>query len=226
MNGTGVEIIRSIGDSLSLVDPVGDVVQTLTWQTSILAGRTLTPFAGDPANGWALSSAPTPAAANPDQTSGNGGTYEVIMTEILPNPFGNDTAETIQGTGEFIEIMNNGSSPVDLTGWSIMSGATLPLDSTTTSDLNLDAGELAVIRPSDPTTFWLSNNGGSISLHDALGNPVNSLVYNTALPGAAMVPNITATSWIYSSMPSPGQVNPQFDLPYSCLLYTSPSPRD
>ena len=215
MNGTGVEIIRSIGDSLSLVDPVGDVVQTLTWQTNIMAGRTMTPFAGDPANGWTLSSAPTPAAANPDQTSGNGGTYQVIMTEILPNPFGNDTAETIQGTGEFIEIMNNGSSAVDLTGWSIMNGATLPLDSTTTSDLNLESGELAVIRPSDPTTFWLSNNGGSISLHDALGNPVNSLVYNTALPGAAMVPNITATSWIYSSTPSPGIVNPEFDSPYT-----------
>ncbi|HJM67092.1 MAG TPA: lamin tail domain-containing protein [Candidatus Thalassarchaeaceae archaeon] len=215
MNGTGVEIMRSIGDSISLVDPAGDVVQTLTWQTSILSGRTLTPFAGDAANGWTLSSSPTPAAANPDQTSGTGGTYEVIMTEILPNPFGNDTAATLQGTGEFIEIMNNGSSSVDLTGWSIMGGATLPLDSTTTSDLNLETGEYAVIRPTDPSTFWLSNNGGSISLHDALGNPVNSLVYNTALPGAAMVSNVTATSWIYSSSPSPGQANPQFDVPYA-----------
>jgi len=216
-NGTGVEIIRSIGDTISLIDPAGDIVQTLTWQTSIQSGKTLTPFAGDPVNGWTLSSTPTPAAANPDQSSGTGGSYEVILTEILPNPFGNDTAETLQGTGEFIEIMNNGSSAVDLTGWSITSGSTLPLDSSTTTDLSLDSGDYAIIRANDPSSFWLSNNGGSIVLNDALGNPIHSLVYNTALPGAAMVANNTASSWIYAPSPSPGQVNPVFDNPYAGL---------
>ena len=125
LNGTGVEIIRTIGDTISLIDPTGDVVQTLSWQTSIQSGSTLTPFAGDPVNGWTLSSSPTPAAANPDQSGDDGspGTQDIIITEILPNPFGNDTAETLQGTGEFIEIMNNGSSSVNLLGWSITSAS-------------------------------------------------------------------------------------------------------
>ncbi|MAV07150.1 MAG: hypothetical protein CMA29_04585 [Euryarchaeota archaeon] len=217
LNGTGVEIIRTIGDTISLIDPSGDVVQTLTWQTSIQSGRTLTPFAGDPVNGWTLSSSPTPAAANPDQSGDDGshGAQDIIITEILPNPYGNDTSETLQGTGEFIEIMNNGSSSVNLLGWSITSGSTLPLNDSTTTDLSFDSGEYAVIRADDPSSFWLSNNGGSIVLNDGLGNPIHSIVYNTALPGAAMVANNSASSWIYGPSPSPGQANPSFDNPYA-----------
>ena len=206
-----------IGDTISLIDPAGDVVQTLTWQTSIQSGRTLTPFAGDPVNGWTLSTSPTPAAANPDQTGddGNLGPQDIIITEILPNPYGNDTAETLQGTGEFIEIMNNGSSSVNLLGWSITSGSTLPLNDSTTTDLTFGPGEYEVIRADNPSSFWLSNNGGSIVLNDGLGNPIHSIVYNTALPGVAMVANNSPSSWIYGPSPSPGQENPSFDNPYA-----------
>ena len=217
LNGTGVEIIRTIGDTISLIDPSGDVVQTLTWQTSIQSGKTLTPFAGDPVNGWTLSSSPTPAAANPDQSGDDEqtGSQDIIITEILPNPYGNDTSETLQGTGEFIEIMNNGSSSINLLGWSITSGSTLPLNDSTTTNLSFGEGEYIVIRADDPSSFWLSNNGGSIVLNDGLGNPIHSIVYNTALPGAAMVANNSASSWIYGPSPSPGQANPSFDNPYA-----------
>ena len=32
LNGTGVEIIRTLGDTISLIDLSGKVVQTVTWQ--------------------------------------------------------------------------------------------------------------------------------------------------------------------------------------------------
>ena len=216
LNGTGVEIIRTLGDTISLIDLSGKVVQTVTWATNIPAGRSMTPIAGDPVNGWTLSSQETPAAANPDQTSGNNqGRFDIQITEILPNPFGNDSAAALAGNGEFIELWNNGTSEVDLSGWSIISGSTLALNEQTTSDMNLDSGERVVIRPTDPSTFWLSNTAGSISLHDALGNPIDSIVYSSTLPGAAMVANLSSSSsWIYASSPTPGTATPTFDNPY------------
>ena len=217
LNGTGVEIIRSLGDTISLVDSSEKVVQTITWATNLPAGRTMTPIAGDPINGWTLSNEETPAAANPDQTSGNNeGGIDLQIVEILPNPFGNDSAAALAGDGEFIELWNNGTSEVDLSGWSIISGSTLALNEQTTSDMSPDVGERVVIRPTDPSVFWLSNTAGSISLHDALGNPIDSMVYSSTLPGAAMVANLTSSSsWIYAPTPTPGTATPTFDNPYA-----------
>ena len=67
----------------------------------------------------------------------------------------------------------------------------MPLNDSTTTNLSFGEGEYIVIRADDPSSFWLSNNGGSIVLNDGLGNPIHSIVYNTALPGAAVLITLT-----------------------------------
>ena len=82
----------------------------------------MTPIAGDPVNGWTLSSQGTPAAANPDQTSGNNqGSFDIQITEIYPTLSVTTLLLHWQVMGSLSELWNNGTSEVDLSGWSIIS---------------------------------------------------------------------------------------------------------
>ncbi len=85
----------------------------------------------------------------------------------MPNPVGNDKES------EYIKLLNNGNSGVNLSGWIIKdaSGKTFRLSG------SLDAGqELAL--PYSQTKIALNNNGEQVSLYDVSGNLVDELDYS------------------------------------------------
>ena len=90
----------------------------------------------------------------------------VVLNEILPNPTGDDTQNGI--SGEWVELYNKTSNPIDLTGWYIKNTADRQinieaintLDNLTTIDAN---GWLVLFMNDD----ILDNNGDTIYLYDS-----------------------------------------------------------
>ncbi len=93
----------------------------------------------------------------------------VVLNEILPNPEGSDEQGGLQG--EWIEIYNNGATPVDLTGWYIKDAAGHVVNFTSAST---QAGKMTIGVPGS-TNEWvvlymsddiLNNGGDTVYLYD------------------------------------------------------------
>jgi len=83
--------------------------------------------------------------------------YEIRINELLPNPAGTDTE------GEWIELYNDGSSPVELAGWKVQD------NSSTVYTVSEDTLQLTSIGPHDyfvipriASKLSLNNTGGDI----------------------------------------------------------------
>jgi len=122
----------------------------------------------------AHTTSPCPAAAS-----------GLVITEIMYNPAA--TADTM----EYIEFYNQGTSIVDLTGYTISQGITYTFPSTTVNpgDYVLVARDSAALsNVYGATAFqWasgdnLSNSGEQLVLKDNLGNTIDSVDYDDASP--------------------------------------------
>ena len=92
----------------------------------------------------------------------------MIIKEFLPNPAGKDTA------GEYLILLNDGTEPVDLTGWQIkdLSGKIFSLQGYT-----LAPGQ--ELKLSYRTTrIALNNNGETVYLFDSTGKAIDELSHS------------------------------------------------
>lgn len=110
----------------------------------------------------------------------------IVITEISYNP-----PESGTDTTEFIEIFNNGSTMVDLTGYQFTSGVVF-----TFPNITINAGDYLVIAVDtvalnnrfghsgalEWTSGGLSNGGEPIALKDNMGNLIDSLRYDDVSP--------------------------------------------
>ncbi len=143
----------------------------------------------------------------------SGGNPEIVISEIMYNP-----PETGTDSLEFIELYNNGSSDVNLLGYTFTQG----IEFTFLSGYNLGTGEYVMIA-SDSAAFEnnyglpafqfvdgsLSNGGEDIVLYDDMGALIDSVDYDDSFPwpgeadgnGASLVlcdidsDNIIAENW-------------------------------
>jgi hypothetical protein len=198
------------GDSLRLVDCSGVPADTVAFgkdnddQVIDDSGSAATSLAPDPPQGsslqrisdgadtdrsgddFALQTAPTPGAANPEVE------YDpcvpvsetVVINEIFPNPGGDDAGL------EWIELYNPSSSPVSLSGWYLALASGSPSDQAS-QDVVFSAGNTipskgffvlggASVPEADLVrSFSLSNgdNGDAVRLHDCAGTPVDTVIY-------------------------------------------------
>ena len=121
---------------------------------------------------------------------------DIIISEVLPNP---STDET---TGEFIELSNEGSVDVDLTGW-ILSDAT-------TNEYVLDdtiaAGDqLAIYR--SLSDIAVNNSGDSIELYNPNNELVNSIEFSESAPEDSSYALDELGDWQWTIEPTPGRPN-------------------
>lgn len=104
----------------------------------------------------------------------------VFINEWLPNPEGQDAA------GEWIELWNDDSAPVDVGGWKIAADAkaafTLP-----SRTLSPD-GYLVIARKESKLT--LKNTDGQLALYDARGRFVDALAFVGSAPEGKSVNRI------------------------------------
>jgi beta-lactamase superfamily II metal-dependent hydrolase len=134
----------------------------------------------------------------------------VILNEILANEPGSATS------GEFIELVNVGNAPADLSGWQLWDA--VQVRHTFPAGTTLPAGLGLVVFASQASTGSLSlnNTGDTVRVTDAVGATVDSIIYGSSLAGTDGVsmnrnPDATAGApWVLhtvlSSLPnSPGQ---------------------
>ena len=145
-------------------------------------------------------------------------TSDVCINEIIPNPNGFD--DDIYPNGEWLELYNDGSTDVDLTGWSVSNsaGKVLAFDAATivgySSSNNqtweISPGEYVVIARNGDSNFYLTNTADSISLLDATSTKVHEASWGSSAPSGKSYEEDSASPtshWIYTSQPTPGQQN-------------------
>lgn len=107
----------------------------------------------------------------------------VVISEIMYHPASEQTAE------EYLELHNNGTAAVDVSGWAFTNGVSFTLPATTTIPADgrlVVAADSAAFTAKHPgvTNFvagWtgrLSNSSNKIKLADSAGNPVDEVDYS------------------------------------------------
>ena len=141
----------------------------------------------------------------------------VCINEVIPNPNGYDDAA--YPGGEWLELYNNGTIDVDLTGWKVTNTAsqTLNFDSTTivgyqsgnASTWTISAGEYVVIARNGNSNFYMTNTGMSMTLVDSNNNNLHQATWGSVVSGKSYQqdPSSTTANWVQTNNPTPGQVN-------------------
>ena len=125
-------------------------------------------------------------------------TTPVIMSEVFPNPHGNDSGQ------EFIELYNPSSAAANLSGWSLVdaSGKLFSFSTTTI------AAKSFLLLSNDITGIVLNNgDGDTVSLRSPTGVIAQSVAYSGPAPEAQSYSIDTDDEWLWTATPTPGKSN-------------------
>ena len=131
----------------------------------------------------------------------------IFINEWLPNPTGSDIK------GEFIELWNNGSAPVDLGGWVLETSGKKKFKLSGLIHVNE-----YMFLPRSTTKLSLKNTDGAIFLYDAAGRLADHSVFEGSAPEGEsfdrIAYNIYDSSSVYNTIqqfvwgkPTPGAKN-------------------
>ena len=144
-------------------------------------------------------------------------TGDVCINEVIPNPNGLDDAN--YPGGEWLELHNNGTTDVDLTGWKVTNTASQTLDfdsnhivgyqSGNSSTWTISAGDYIVIARNGKSNFYMTNSGMSMTLVDNNNNNLHQATWGGVTSGKSYQqdPSSATSNWIQTNNPTPGQVN-------------------
>jgi len=120
----------------------------------------------------------------------------VAINEFLPDPVGSDDAE-------WIELRNDGGSPVDLAGWRLddAEGGSSPYVFPAAAAI---ATQGVLVIPRAASGISLNNDGDQVRLFDAAGQPVSEVFYGPSREGRTYAWN--GEAWVWSD-PTPGLRN-------------------
>ncbi|MCB9803057.1 lamin tail domain-containing protein [Candidatus Nomurabacteria bacterium] len=124
---------------------------------------------------------------------------DLIISEFIPNPVGSDD-------GEWIEVCNNFSEPIDLLGWYLddQDGGSRPyLFATSTIIL---PGEFKIFSRSE-TGVTLNNSEDSVRLLNPLQEVWQEVNYNKIPEGQSYAWDFENLEWFVNKQASPGSVN-------------------
>lgn len=122
----------------------------------------------------------------------------IRLSELLPIP--------PDGKEEFIELVNTGSSTVNLTGWQLRdaSGKTFVLSSENIGAVSLSGGDFLVI-PQSISKIYLNNGSDSVELVRPDNVVADKTVYEDAANGFAWARS--GSDWAWTSNITPGEAN-------------------
>jgi hypothetical protein len=95
----------------------------------------------------------------------------IFINEWLPNPIGADAK------GEFVELFNNGSVPVNLDGWSL--GADVKKKFKLSGAIHTNS---YLVLPRSETKLALKNTDGKLFLYDAAGKLADQSAFEGSAP--------------------------------------------
>ena len=145
----------------------------------------------------------------------------VCLNEALPNPQGYD--DDVWPNGEWMEIYNSGSAPVDVLSWTLTNKANkvLTFDSASivgfqsgnSSTWTIQPGDYMVIARNGSANFYMTNTNDQITMADSSGTTLGQASWTYSGSGIGSGKSleedpVSATNdWIETTTPTPGSVN-------------------
>ncbi|MBI2051135.1 MAG: lamin tail domain-containing protein [Parcubacteria group bacterium] len=146
-------------------------------------------------SGSSGSSGGTPESSTSKAATPQGDPDKVKITEIFPNPEGDEN-------NEFIELWNNQDKSISLEGWKIADAAKIK----TLAGITLVPGEYYSLYRS-LTGIALNNGSETIYLYDANGNLIDTHSYTSTTEGYSLSYDIAKDAFLWSGAKTPSQQN-------------------
>lgn len=209
--------LSSKGEFLALTDANGTNIQSLNIDTlnpDISYGR-------KDDGSYAYYNIPTPGAANQGDTNSEPVFNDSLLDSAIKiNEYITDSKYTITDSdGErycWVEIINTGASPVDLTGYGLSNDADDP-KKWSFPEMTLQPGEIRLVFLSgkdktDPNgelhaNFKLHSSDTSLVLSQELGHAIDEVPVDTQFGNCSYGRSTDYGAWLYFDTPTPGAVN-------------------
>lgn len=155
----------------------------------------------------------------------------VCLNEALPNPNGLD--DDTWPNGEWMEIYNSGSTPVDVLNWRLVnkankiltfgSSSIVGFESGNSTSWTIQPGDYMVIARNGSSNFYLTNTADWITMEDSSGNTMDQASWNSTASGISLEEDSSNSmnDWISTNSPTPGSVNSAAAAPVSSDLVIS-----
>ena len=211
--------LNNNGDRIILRDGYGNIIDELTygnWDDGDLSDNAKS--AGDPSSlvrnlldkdrdvdsdEFSISSTVTKGKENvitDESTADTNDTSimsQVVINELYPNPSGSDTSD------EFVELLNTGDSPVNLSGWKVVDAA----GSVHTLGGSLAPQEFLVVRR-ERSGLALNNSGGeTVTLFNGSGAVLGVVTYEGVVQEDRSYSRSSEGDFLWTSEVTPGKEN-------------------
>ena len=218
-NASTTFYVANSNDFMTLYDSSNGWVDEATWNSSS-SGVSLEEDPANAYNDWIPTANPTPGSSNSGGGGGTGGpTYadsDVIINEVMADPWPSYDNSTWPG-GEWVELYNNGSTSIDLTGYWLqdLAGNMIMLDENHLIGASADAAtmlihpqETRVVAVNATTNSGVLNNGQeTLRLYLANGSIGDEVLWSGNQPGFSLEAPENGGLWRYSTYPTPNATN-------------------
>jgi hypothetical protein len=220
-------------DTVTLFDDSANQLHQITWvfgSSGAPSGTSLEEDSMSPTNDWVGTNGPTPGAENSGGNSGGPTVFpsDLVINEVMANSWPSNDNATWPG-GEWVEVMNTGSSDMNLTDWSLQDAAGNVIQfnenhlvdaNSTASSYLIAAGDTRVVAINGMSYSGVLNNGvETLSLFWPNGTKAQQITWTDTEAGFSLVEGTSSQYWHYAAYPTPNEENP---LDFS-LIASTPS---
>jgi len=213
-NGDSNFYMTNTGMSLTLVDNNNNNLHQATWG-SVISGKSYEQDSTNTAANWVQTNNPTPGQINSATVSNNLIPGDLIMTEVMANSWPSYDNESWPG-GEWVEILNTGTSDIDLTGYTIedAAGNVLPFNAShlvnASQSMLIAPGQHRVVAVNATSGSGVLNNGvESLTLKWPNGSRSQEISWSSTTQGfSLMVASQPNAPWANAPYPTPEWMNP------------------
>lgn len=213
-NGDNNFYLTNTGMSMTLVDSSNNNLHQATWGT-VLSGKS---YEQDPTSStanWIQTNNPTPGQVNSATVSNNLIPGDLIITEVMANSWPSYDNASWPG-GEWVEILNTGSSDLDLTGYTLedAAGNVLPFNAShlvnASQSMLITPGQHRIVAVNATSGYGVLNNGvESLTLKWPNGSRSQEISWTSTVQGfSLMVAAQSSAPWANAPYPTPEAMNP------------------
>ena len=234
-NGSANFYLTNTAETLELFDSSSSKQDEASWTTASSGAS----YVEDPADAyadWITAAGPTPGSNN---SGASGPTYfasDLIISEVMPNPWPSADNETWPG-GEWVEVYNNGNSDFDVSGWNLTDSAgnsisldqyhMIGYDSSVPSTWLIEAGGYRIVAVNSTASYGVLNNGqeelflkwpnGTISEKVTWNNAYSGMSLNKNAMGL-METSVFPTAGMENSQPIASIINASSNISFNEVL--------
>ena len=210
--------LKNSNGMVNLKDATGGLVHTISWTSSPTEGTSLVEDASNPTADWVESATLSPGEANQGGTPA-GPTYfsgDIIISEVMADAFPSYDNASYPG-GEWVEILNQGNTLIDLTGYYISdaAGNIIEMDedhligySANSDSLTISPGATRIVAVNGSTSSGVLNNAvEKLRVHWPNGTIGDEVNWTTNEPGFSLSRVTGSDAMFISAYPTINSTN-------------------